>query len=247
MRADSSRAKSQQRCAGSRRRSSWSGSAVWGPPTSHRCHGWCATAPGCRSSLWGSRIPVWCLTCKFLSGIMLWLGSVDAMVWSLLYSLTRNTLGELLLRVRGDAAKEVEILVLRHQLAVLRRQIERPALEPADRVLLAALSRFLPRRRWNAFIVTPGNGVAVAPRIARQEVDLSAPEAGTTTGVGRDPPAGAETGRRNPSWTQTHPQRLLGPGYQIGVTTVWRILHRAGVDRAPQNRRRRAAPPARSP
>ena len=149
--------------------------------------------------------------------------------------------------VRGDAAKDVEILVLRHQLAVLRRQIERPALEPADRVLLAALSRFLPRRRWNAFIVTPGNGVAVAPRIARQEVDLSAPEAGTTTGVGRDPPAGAETGRRNPSWTQTHPQRLLGPGYQIGVTTVWRILHRAGVDRAPQNRRRRAAPPARSP
>ena len=98
--------------------------------------------------------------------------------------------------VRGDAAKDVEILVLRHQLAVLRRQIERPALEPADRVLLAALSRFLPRRRWNAFIVTPGNGVAVAPRIARQEVDLSAPEAGTTTGVGRDPPAGAETGRR---------------------------------------------------
>src|SRR5918999_993515 len=77
------------------------------------------------------------------------------MLWSLLYSLTRNTLGVLVLRVRGDAAKDVEILVLRHQLAVLRRQIGRPALEPADRVLLAALSRFLPRRRWNAFVVTP--------------------------------------------------------------------------------------------
>jgi hypothetical protein len=69
------------------------------------------------------------------------------MLWSLLYSLTRNTLGVLVLRVRGDAAKDVEILVLRHQLAVLRRQIGRPALEPADRVLLAALSRFLPRAR----------------------------------------------------------------------------------------------------
>jgi hypothetical protein len=59
------------------------------------------------------------------------------MVWSLLYSLTRNTLGVLLLRVRGDAAKDVELVVLRHQLAVLRRQVDRPALEPADRVLLA--------------------------------------------------------------------------------------------------------------
>jgi hypothetical protein len=46
-----------------------------------------------------------------------------AMVWSLLYDLTRNALGVMLLGVRGDAAKDVEILVLRHQLAVLRRQV----------------------------------------------------------------------------------------------------------------------------
>jgi hypothetical protein len=45
------------------------------------------------------------------------------MVWSLLYSLARNSLGVMLLRVRGDAAKDIEILVLRHQLAVLRRQV----------------------------------------------------------------------------------------------------------------------------
>jgi putative transposase len=77
------------------------------------------------------------------------------MVWSLLYRLTRNTFGVMLLRIRGDAAKDVEILVLRHQLTVLRRQVNRPALEPADRVLLAALSRLLPRARWNAFVVTP--------------------------------------------------------------------------------------------
>jgi hypothetical protein len=44
------------------------------------------------------------------------------MVWSLLYRLTRTTLGVLLLRVRGDAAKDVEILVLRHQLAVCRSE-----------------------------------------------------------------------------------------------------------------------------
>jgi putative transposase len=70
------------------------------------------------------------------------------MVWSLLYDLTRNSLRAMLLRFRGDAAKDVEILVLRHQLAVLRRQVNRPALQPADRVLLAALSRMLPRARW---------------------------------------------------------------------------------------------------
>jgi hypothetical protein len=69
--------------------------------------------------------------------------------------LTRNTLGVMPLRIRGDVAKNIEILVLRHQLTVLRHQVNRPALEPADRVLLAALSRLPARARWNAFVVTP--------------------------------------------------------------------------------------------
>jgi putative transposase len=56
---------------------------------------------------------------------------------------------------RGDAAKDLEILVLRHQLAVPRRQIRRPRLEPADRALLAAVSRVLPRASWSCFFVTP--------------------------------------------------------------------------------------------
>ena len=61
----------------------------------------------------------------------------------------------LALLARGDAAKDLEILVLRHQLAVLRRQIPRPRLEPADRALLAAVSRVLPRARWSCFLVKP--------------------------------------------------------------------------------------------
>jgi hypothetical protein len=61
----------------------------------------------------------------------------------------------LALLARGDAAKDLEILVLRHQLGVLRRQTLRPRLEPADRALLAAVSRVLPRARWSCFFVTP--------------------------------------------------------------------------------------------
>jgi putative transposase len=59
------------------------------------------------------------------------------------------------LLARGEAAKDLEILVLRHQLTVLRRQVPRPRLEPADRALLAAVSRALPRSRWSCFFVKP--------------------------------------------------------------------------------------------
>ncbi len=52
-------------------------------------------------------------------------------------------------------ADAVEIAVLRHQLAVLRRQVPRPRFTPADRMLLAALAKLLPRERWAVFLVTP--------------------------------------------------------------------------------------------
>src|SRR3954471_21844296 len=74
---------------------------------------------------------------------------------SLVYLLLRQVLQMLTQLARDDGAKDVELLVLRHQIAVLRRQVTRPKVEPADHVVLAALSRLLPRSRWPIFFVTP--------------------------------------------------------------------------------------------
>jgi hypothetical protein len=82
-------------------------------------------------------------------------GTMEAMSASLVYLLLRQVLQMLTQLARDGGAKDVELLVLRHQVAVLRRQVHRPELEPADRVVLAALSRLLPRPRWSAFFVTP--------------------------------------------------------------------------------------------
>src|SRR5450759_2658476 len=80
-------------------------------------------------------------------------------MWSLVYLVAR-ALVRLLVgggqRDRDDGAKDLEILVLRHQLRVLQRTAGPPRLRPIDRVLLAAASRVIPRDRWVAFLVTPG-------------------------------------------------------------------------------------------
>jgi len=60
-----------------------------------------------------------------------------------------------LLLARGERSKELEILVLRHELSVLRRQVKTPPFKPGDRLVLAALSRVLPRGSWSAFLVRP--------------------------------------------------------------------------------------------
>jgi hypothetical protein len=74
------------------------------------------------------------------------------------------------LRLLGNAAKDAALLVLRHQLAVLQRQVGRPKVEPGDRVLLAALSRLLPRERWSSF------ELAADTWVSGELVDLRAAE-----------------------------------------------------------------------
>ena len=78
------------------------------------------------------------------------------MWWSFVYSTLRTVAQLMMLCFRSSDAKEIEILVLRHEVEILRRQQLRPRLQPKDRALLAALSRLLPRPRWSAFVVTPG-------------------------------------------------------------------------------------------
>ena len=77
------------------------------------------------------------------------------MFWSLCYLVLRRVLQLAALRLRSDEFKELEIVVLRHELAVLRRQVARPEPSAADRVFLAAASRLLPRASWRSFFVTP--------------------------------------------------------------------------------------------
>ena len=66
----------------------------------------------------------------------------------IVYVLTCRILGLVVLIFRGDQAKDAELLVLRHENAVLRRQAGRMRYEPADRVWFAAVARLVPRRRW---------------------------------------------------------------------------------------------------
>jgi hypothetical protein len=131
----------------------------------------------------------------------------------------------LALLTRRDAAKDLELLVLRHQLTVLRRQVPRPKLEPADRALLAAISRVLPRSRWLCFLVTPQTLLRWHRRL------IAAAWTYPHRGPGR-PPLNQEVrhliirlARENPHWGY---QRIKGELQRVGVrvsaTTIRTIM-----------------------
>jgi putative transposase len=157
----------------------------------------------------------------------------------LIYQMFTTLLGWIVLRTRSKATKEIEILVLRHQLAVLQRRTPRPPMSRIDRALIAAFARLLPTPRRLGLLVTP----ATILRWHRQLV--SRHWTTTPTGPGRPAiPAGLRAlvirlATENPTWgyRRIHGE-LAGLGHQIGASTVWAILHRAGIDPSP----RRAGP-----
>ncbi|HTE67548.1 MAG TPA: integrase core domain-containing protein [Actinomycetes bacterium] len=136
---------------------------------------------------------------------------------------------------RGDAAKDLEILVLRHQLAVLRRQTSRPKLEPADRALLAAVSRVLPRSRWSCFLVRPETLLRWHRRLVAGAWTYS------RRGPGR-PPLDEEVqqlivrlARENPRWGYQRIQgELLRLRVQVSASAIRTTLRRHGLDPVPR-------------
>jgi hypothetical protein len=153
----------------------------------------------------------------------------------LLYVIVRQILAVLVLLVRRDVSKDAELLVLRHENAVLRRNVSRVRYEPADRLWFAALSHLLPRSRWGpVFPVTPAIVLRWHRRLVARRWDYS---------HRREGPPTAATIRRlvlrmavdNRLWGYRRIQgELARLGHRIAPSTVWEILTAAGIDPAPR-------------
>ena len=157
---------------------------------------------------------------------------------SLVYVVVCRLFALVLLLGRGERSKELEILVLRHELSVLRRQVKRPRWEPRDRLVLTALSRALPRRSWSAFAVQPETLLRWHRGLVARHWTYP------HCGPGR-PPIAREVrelivrlARENTSWGYV---RIVGElrklGTDVSATLVRNVLADAGLPPAPKRDR----------
>src|SRR6266436_2865118 len=155
----------------------------------------------------------------------------------MLYLVFVRLTGWMALLARSAASKDAELLVLRQEVAVLRRQNPKPKLDWADRMVLAALTRLLPRPRRMSRLVTPDTLL----RWHRHLVCWR----WTYPSRGGRPPVDAQVAvlieqmaRENPGWGYKRIQgELLGLGYRVGASTVRRVLKRLGIPPAPNRSR----------
>ena len=136
---------------------------------------------------------------------------------------------------RSEFAKDLELLVLRHQLAVLGRQERRPLMRPADRALLAALARLLPPRRRNGLVVTPQTLLRWHRELVRRKWTQPRQAGGRPPIDGRVRELVLRLARENPRWG--YPRiagELLKLGLRVSPSTVRRILLTAGSGPAPR-------------
>jgi putative transposase len=154
---------------------------------------------------------------------------------SALYVVVCRLLEFVVLLGRGDRAKELEILVLRHELSILRRQVSRPRFEPQDRLLLAALSRVLPRRSWAAFSVRPETLLAWHRRLIARRWTYPHRRPGRPPINGDVRELVLRLARENSSWGY---MRIAGElrklGIAVSASSVRNILVKAGLPPAPQ-------------
>jgi putative transposase len=161
-------------------------------------------------------------------------------LWALVYLLLRRVVRLIAGSSNGLTNTEVEVVVLRHQLMVLKRQLGRPRLRRRDRLFLAAISRALPRARWSSFVVSPQTLLRWHRELVRRKWTYrQAPTGGRTPIIDEVRELILRIARENPRWGCLRIRGELAKlGVRVSATKIRTLLRANGLGPAP----RRAGP-----